>query len=113
VTSAWRCAGGQWRQDPAEEVERLRAQVLRNLIDETLQIQEAKTADITIDEAEVDATLRASPRKISSRTPRRWTPIWPASVLARLAQASDPRRMAWSACCAAMSSPSSMSASRK
>ncbi len=37
-----------------EEVDRLRAQVLRNLIDETLQIQEAKSAEITIDEAEVD-----------------------------------------------------------
>ena len=39
-----------------EEAERLRMQVLRNLIDETLQIQEAKTADITIDDAEVDET---------------------------------------------------------
>jgi len=39
-----------------EEVERLRAQVLRNLIDETLQIQEAKSADIKIDEGEVDGT---------------------------------------------------------
>jgi len=32
-----------------EELERLRAQVVRNLIDETLQIQEAKAADITIE----------------------------------------------------------------
>ena len=39
-----------------EEVERLRLQVLRNLIDETLEIQEAKTADITIDDAEIDET---------------------------------------------------------
>lgn len=39
-----------------EEVERLRAQVLRNLIDETLQIQESKNADIKIDEGEVDGT---------------------------------------------------------
>jgi peptidyl-prolyl cis-trans isomerase SurA len=37
-----------------EEQERLRAQVLRNLIDETLQIQEAKAADITIDDDEVN-----------------------------------------------------------
>ena len=37
-----------------EERERLRAQVLRNLIDETLEIQEAKQADITIDENEVN-----------------------------------------------------------
>ncbi|WP_353228091.1 peptidylprolyl isomerase [Novosphingobium sp.] len=37
-----------------EEQERLRAQVMRNLIDETLQIQEAKGADIVIDEEEVN-----------------------------------------------------------
>jgi peptidyl-prolyl cis-trans isomerase SurA len=37
-----------------EEQERLRAQVLRNLIDETLEIQEAKAADITIADDEVD-----------------------------------------------------------
>jgi peptidyl-prolyl cis-trans isomerase SurA len=39
-----------------EEKERLRLQVLRNLIDETLQIQEAKAADITIDDSEVEQT---------------------------------------------------------
>ena len=39
-----------------EEAERLRLQILRNLIDETLQIQEAKTADIAIDDAEIDET---------------------------------------------------------
>lgn len=39
-----------------EENERLRSQVLRNLIDETLQIQEAKTAEITLDENEVEGT---------------------------------------------------------
>ena len=38
----------------AEEQDRLRAQVLRNLIDETLEIQEAKGADITIDDDEVN-----------------------------------------------------------
>ncbi len=35
---------------PPEELQRLRAQVFSNLIDEKLQIQEAKAADITIDE---------------------------------------------------------------
>jgi peptidyl-prolyl cis-trans isomerase SurA len=38
----------------ADEQERLRLQVLRNLIDETLQIQEAKAADIEIAPEEVD-----------------------------------------------------------
>jgi peptidyl-prolyl cis-trans isomerase SurA len=37
-----------------EELERLRAQVVRNLIDETLEIQEAKAADITIEDDEVN-----------------------------------------------------------
>ncbi len=37
-----------------EELTRLRMQVLRNLIDETLQIQEAKSSDIELNDAEVD-----------------------------------------------------------
>ncbi|MFC4294900.1 peptidylprolyl isomerase [Novosphingobium tardum] len=41
---------------PAEEVDRLRLQVLRNLIDETLQIQEAKAADIEISDDEIQQT---------------------------------------------------------
>ncbi|QCB37883.1 peptidylprolyl isomerase [Sphingobium sp. PAMC28499] len=52
----------------AEEKERLRVQVLRNLIDETLQIQEAAANDIKIDPAEVNqsyervaANFRKSP----------------------------------------------------
>src|SRR3546814_10678553 len=35
---------------PPEEIERLRNQVFSNLIDENLQIQDAKAAEITIDE---------------------------------------------------------------
>ena len=42
---------------PAEELERLRQQVLRNLIDETLQIQAAKAEEIEIKPAEIDKTL--------------------------------------------------------
>ena len=37
-----------------EDRQRLRLQVLRNLIDETLQIQEARAAEIEIDDAEVE-----------------------------------------------------------
>jgi peptidyl-prolyl cis-trans isomerase SurA len=40
---------------PAEEMDRIRAQVLRNLIDETLQIQEAAREDINVDSSEIDA----------------------------------------------------------
>jgi peptidyl-prolyl cis-trans isomerase SurA len=41
-------------QVPADELERLRMQVVRNLIDETLQIQEAKANKIEVTPAEVD-----------------------------------------------------------
>jgi peptidyl-prolyl cis-trans isomerase SurA len=39
-----------------EEIQRVRLQVLRNLIDETLEIQEAKASDVAVDDAEVDQT---------------------------------------------------------
>jgi peptidyl-prolyl cis-trans isomerase SurA len=42
---------------PAEEAERLRQQVLRNLIDETLQIQAAKVEKIEIKSSDIDKTL--------------------------------------------------------
>jgi peptidyl-prolyl cis-trans isomerase SurA len=41
---------------PPDEVQRLRMQVLRNLIDETLQIQASKVADIVIEDSEIDQT---------------------------------------------------------
>jgi peptidyl-prolyl cis-trans isomerase SurA len=44
-------AGGEI---PAEELPRLRQQVLRNLVDEVLQIQAAEQADIKIAKAEID-----------------------------------------------------------
>ena len=42
---------------PSDEIERLRAQVLRNLIDETLQIQAARRAEIKITPADIDKTV--------------------------------------------------------
>ena len=47
--------GAAGQQIPAEEMERLRAQVLRNLVDETLQIQAAESKDIKIEQREIDA----------------------------------------------------------
>lgn len=41
-------------QITAEERDRLRLQILRQLIDETLQLQEAKTAEITVTPAEIE-----------------------------------------------------------
>lgn len=43
-------------QISAEEMQRVRAQVLRNLIDETLQIQAATAEEITVDKAEINQT---------------------------------------------------------
>lgn len=58
---------------PEEEMERLRVQVLRNLIDETLQIQEAAANDIIIDKEEiaqsyarVAANFRQPPEQFSA-----------------------------------------------
>ena len=45
-------------QLPADQIEELRQQVLRNLIDETLQIQAAKTAEITVTSKDIDRTLQ-------------------------------------------------------
>lgn len=47
-------AANKGQQPPAEEVQRLRAQVLRNLIDETLQIQEARAQKMEVEKAEID-----------------------------------------------------------
>lgn len=42
-------------QVPADELPRLRAQVLRNLVDETLQIQAAEAQDMKVEQAEIDS----------------------------------------------------------
>jgi len=42
---------------PAEELDNLRQQVLRNLIDETLEIQAAKQEEIQVKESEIDRTV--------------------------------------------------------
>ncbi len=41
-------------QIPAEEMQRLRAQVLRNLVDEALQIQAAAASDIKVEQREIE-----------------------------------------------------------
>ena len=55
-----------------QDRERLRVQVLRQLIDETLQIQQAKTADIMITKAELDQAY-AGVAKNFNRTPAQFT----------------------------------------
>jgi len=51
-----------------EERERLRLQVLRQLIDEVLQVQQAKTADVTITTAEMDQSFERISKNFQ-RTP--------------------------------------------
>lgn len=58
-----------------EERERLRLQILRNLVDETLQVQEAKANDITITPAEIVQSYN----RIAERFKR--TPVTMASYL--------------------------------
>ena len=55
---------------PADERDRLRLQVLRQLIDETLQIQEAKTADITITTAEINQGFARTAQQSFKSTPQ-------------------------------------------
>ena len=49
-------AANKGQQPPAEEMQRLRAQVLRNLIDETLQIQEARAQKMEVERTDVDSS---------------------------------------------------------
>ncbi len=49
-------AANKGQEPPPAEMQRLRAQVLRNLIDETLQIQEARAQKIEVEKAEVEAS---------------------------------------------------------
>ena len=57
---------------PPEELQRLRAQVFRNLIDETLQIQEATRQEITIEDREVDDYFNRFSRNFN-QTPAAFT----------------------------------------
>ena len=51
-------AMSQQGQIPADQLTELRQQVLRNLIDETLQIQAANHEEITVKEADIDRTIQ-------------------------------------------------------
>jgi peptidyl-prolyl cis-trans isomerase SurA len=53
-----------------EELQRLRLQVLRNLMDETLQIQEAKSQDLVVSEDEVDASYDRIARQNFGQDPK-------------------------------------------
>lgn len=57
---------------PQEELNRLRVQVLRNLIDETLQIQEAAANDIKISPAELDDSFNRIAANFK-QTPQQFT----------------------------------------
>ena len=53
-----------------EELVRLRQQVLRNLMDESLQIQEARAQDMTVDDAEIDASYERIARQNFGQDPK-------------------------------------------
>jgi len=56
-----------------EELQTLRLQVLRNLIDETLQIQESKAQEVAVDQSEVEETFNRLATQRFSRTPEELT----------------------------------------
>jgi peptidyl-prolyl cis-trans isomerase SurA len=53
-----------------EELQRLRLQVLRNLMDETLQIQESKAQEIEVEEGEVEETYARVARQSFGQDPK-------------------------------------------
>jgi peptidyl-prolyl cis-trans isomerase SurA len=53
---------------PPDELERIRAQILRNLIDETLQIQAAAQQEISVEQREIDAAYQRVANNVR-RTP--------------------------------------------
>lgn len=59
-------------QIPAEELPRLRQQVLRNLVDEVLQIQAAEQADIKVTQREVDQYFARYAQSQFNRTPEQF-----------------------------------------
>ncbi|AEI36932.1 MAG: peptidylprolyl isomerase [Zymomonas mobilis subsp. pomaceae] len=61
-------AAGSGGQIPEEERSQLRLQILRNLIDETLQVQEAKANDIIVTPAEINQTYEHFARNLK-KTP--------------------------------------------
>ncbi|HLL29377.1 MAG TPA: peptidylprolyl isomerase [Allosphingosinicella sp.] len=63
-------AGGEI---PAEELPRLRQQVLRNLVDETLQIQAAEQAEIKITKAEIDQYFARYAQSQFKQTPEQFS----------------------------------------
>ena len=55
---------------PEAELQRVRMQVLRNLIDETLQIQEARFQEIEVSRAEIDEQYQAVAERSFSQDPK-------------------------------------------
>ncbi len=62
---------GQNTQVPPEQMEEVRQQVLRNLIDETLQIQAARAEEITITDKDIDRTVLRVAQN-ANRTPEQF-----------------------------------------
>jgi peptidyl-prolyl cis-trans isomerase SurA len=88
--------------------------VLRNLIDETLQIQEAKSAGVDVDDDEVNQTYERVAQQNFGQNPAALDKYLvsigssPASLKRQIAAS-----FRGSACCAAMCSRSSMSPTAK
>jgi peptidyl-prolyl cis-trans isomerase SurA len=59
---------------PADEMQRIRSQILRNLVDETLQIQAAAASDIKIEQKEIDSYFEQYARSLG-RDPKTF-PVW-------------------------------------
>jgi peptidyl-prolyl cis-trans isomerase SurA len=75
---------------PAEEMARLRQQVLRNLIDETLQIQAAKTQELPVAKERIDQTYaRVAVQNFGQNQAAMDQYLRSIGLLARLPEAAD------------------------
>lgn len=79
-----------------EDRERLRRQVLSGLIDETLQIQEAKAADITITKDEIDKAFNGVSRSFNKPVPELRTYLRAIGSSERSLRRQIEAELAWS-----------------
>jgi len=82
---------------PPEEMERLRLQVLRRqLIDETLEIQEARTADVTVTAAELDQSEAGLAKRFNMTVPQLRVALRKAGSSERSLRRAIEGELAWS-----------------
>ena len=79
-----------------EQVDEFKLQILRQLIDETLEIQEAKTADITVTAAELDQSEAGLAKRFNMTAPQLRAALRKAGASERSLRRAIEGELAWS-----------------